>query len=173
MHGPVQSVLPLLIPDGKMAAVGRGNRHSMPGITTNRTHDGPSHNTPDGGRFWTDEDRQAVGKLVENIRRVEQHAFETGDRPLIADAHSLLSGLVQLYDLLTAFRNSPDGRIKGPQGVAKKLGLTRNGVYCRLEMVGLDPEDLRNPPGDVRDLVARSRIFGPLADRLQNIAGSI
>ena len=145
----------------------------MPGITTNRSHDGPSHGTRDGGGFWTDEDRQAVGGLVEKIRRVEQHAFETGDRPLIADAHSLLRGLVQLYDLLTAFRNSPDGRIKGPQGVAKKLGLTRNGVYCRLEMVGLDPEDLRNPPGNVLELVARSRILGPLADRLQDTADSV
>ena len=145
----------------------------MPGTTTDGSDNGSSRGTADGGGFWTDEDRQAVGGLVEKIRRVEQHAFETGDRPLIADAHSLLSGLVQLYDLLTAFRNSPDGRIKGPQGVAKKLGLTRNGVYCRLEMVGLDPEDLRNPPGNVLDLVARSRILGPLADRLQDTADSV
>ena len=145
----------------------------MPGISTDSSHNGLSHGTDDDGGFWTDEDRKAVEGLVETIRRVEQHAFETGDRALIGDAHHLLSGLVQLYDLLTAFRNSPDGRIKGPQGVAKKLGLTRNGVYCRLEMVGLDPEDLRNPPGDVRELVARSRILGPLADRLQDIADSI
>jgi hypothetical protein len=57
--------------------------------------------------------------------------------------------------------------------VAKKLGLTRNGVYCRLEMVGLDPEDLRNPAGDVLDLVHLSRILGPLAQRLQQTATSI
>ena len=145
----------------------------MPDITTNGSHNGSSRDTADGGGFWTDEDREAVGGLVETIRQVERHAFETGDRALIGDAHNLLSGLVQLYDLLTAFRNSPDGRIKGPQGVAKKLGLTRNGVYCRLEMVGLDPEDLRNPAGDVLDLVALSRILGPLAQRLQQTAESI
>ena len=138
--------------------------------TTNNTHDGP----PDeGGSFWTDEDRESVGELVETVRLVEQHAFETGNRALIGDAHHLLSGLVQLYDLLTAFRNSPDGRIKGPQGVAKKLGLTRNGVYCRLEMVGLDPEDLRNPAGNILDLVAASRILGPLAQKLRQTADGI
>ena len=135
--------------------------------TTNNTHDGPAG---DGNSFWTDEDRESVGGLVETVRLVEQHAFETGNRALIGDAHHLLSGLVQLYDLLTAFRNSPDGRIKGPQGVAKKLGLTRNGVYCRLEMVGLDPEDLRNPTGNVLELVAASRILGPLAQRLQQLS---
>ncbi len=145
----------------------------MSGTTTDGLHNGSSHGTTDSGGFWTDEDRAAVGGLVETIRRVEQHAFEIGDRVLIADAHNLLGGLVQLYDLLTAFRNSPDGRIKGPQGVAKKLGLTRNGVYCRLEMVGLDPEDLRNPAGDVLDLVHLSRILGPLAQRLQQTAESI
>jgi hypothetical protein len=138
--------------------------------TTNNTHDGPAG---DGNSFWTDEDRESVGGLVETVRLVEQHAFETGNRALIGDAHHLLSGLVQLYDLLTAFRNSPDGRIKGPQGVAKKLGLTRNGVYCRLEMVGLDPEDLRNPAGNVLELVAASRILGPLAQRLQQTADAI
>lgn len=138
--------------------------------TTNNTHDGP---TGDGSSFWTDEDRESVGGLVETVRLVEQHAFETGNRALISDAHHLLSGLVQLYDLLTAFRNSPDGRIKGPQGVAKKLGLTRNGVYCRLEMVGLDPEDLRNPTGNVLELVAASRILGPLAQKLQQTADAI
>ena len=138
--------------------------------TTNNTHDGPAG---DGNSFWTDEDRESVGGLVETVRLVEQHAFETGNRALIGDAHHLLSGLVQLYDLLTAFRNSPDGRIKGPQGVAKKLGLTRNGVYCRLEMVGLDPEDLRNPTGNVLELVAASRILGPLAQRLQQTADAI
>lgn len=123
--------------------------------------------------FWNDNDRQAVQALVDDVRRVEQHAFEIGDRGLIADAHNLLSGLVQLYDLLRAFRTSLDGRIKGPQGVAKKLGLTRNGVYCRLEMVGLDPEDLRNPEADVLDLLERSRILGPLADHLQDTANSL
>ena len=138
--------------------------------TTNNTHDGPAG---DGSSFWTDEDRESVGGLVETVRLVEQHAFETGNRALIGDTHHLLSGLVQLYDLLTAFRNSPDGRIKGPQGVAKKLGLTRNGVYCRLEMVGLDPEDLRNPAGNVLELVAASRILGPLAQRLQQTADAI
>ena len=138
--------------------------------TTNNTHDGPAG---DGNSFWTDEDRESVGGLVETVRLVEQHAFETGNRALIGDAHHLLSGLVQLYDLLTAFRNSPDGRIKGPQGVAKKLGLTRNGVYCRLEMVGLDPEDLRNPTGNVLELVAASRILGPLAQKLQQTADAI
>ncbi len=145
----------------------------MTGTSTNGSHNGSSHGTTDRDGFWTDEDRATVEELVETIRRVEKHAFETGDRVLISDAHNLLGGLVQLYDLLTAFRNSPDGRIKGPQGVAKKLGLTRNGVYCRLEMVGLDPEDLRNPVGDVLDLVHLSRILGPLAQRLQQAATSI
>ena len=142
----------------------------MSATTTNNTHDGPPG---EGGSFWTDEDRESVGELVETVRLVEQHAFETGNRALIGDAHHLLSGLVQLYDLLTAFRNSPDGRIKGPQGVAKKLGLTRNGVYCRLEMVGLDPEDLRNPAGNILDLVAASRILGPLAQKLRQTADGI
>ena len=142
----------------------------MSATTTTNTHDGPPG---EGGSFWTDEDRESVGELVETVRLVEQHAFETGNRALIGDAHHLLSGLVQLYDLLTAFRNSPDGRIKGPQGVAKKLGLTRNGVYCRLEMVGLDPEDLRNPAGNILDLVAASRILGPLAQKLRQTADGI
>ena len=142
----------------------------MSATTTNNTHDGPPG---EGGSFWTDEDRESVGELVETVRLVEQHAFETGNRALIGDAHPLLSGLVQLYDLLTAFRNSPDGRIKGPQGVAKKLGLTRNGVYCRLEMVGLDPEDLRNPAGNILDLVAASRILSPLAQKLRQTADGI
>mgnify|MGYP001289512370 CR=1 FL=1 len=145
----------------------------MAGILTDSSQGARAPEPEPAGGFWTEPDREAVSDLVDMIRRVERHAFETGDRALIGEAHHLVSGLVQLYDLLVAFRNSPDGRIKGPQGVAKKLSLTRNGVYCRLEMVGLDPENLRDPDSDVLDLVARSRILGPLAERMREVDGSI
>ncbi|GEM_PF-1318702 len=157
--------------------MGRGIGCSMSGTMKNGSPRESKNGSPASSSvspdFWNEHDREAVSGLVAMVRRVEQHAFEIGDRGLIADAHSLLSGLVQLYDLLRAFRNSPDGRIKGPQGVAKKLGLTRNGVYCRLEMVGLDPEDLRDPSAEVMELLSRSRILGPLANRLQDTAGLI
>ena len=149
---------------------GLGNVHAM--TPPNRVNKGNGNEAVDEP-FWTPADRRAVKSLVDVVRRVERHAFDTGDRALIAETHNLLGGLVQLYNLLKAFRDSPEGRIKGPQGVAKKLGLTRNGVYCRLEMVGLDPEDLRDPDADVLDLLDRSRILGPLARRIRDTAETL
>ena len=47
------------------------------------------------------------------------------------------------------------------------------GTLLAPALVGLDPEDLRNPPGNVLHLIARSRILGPLANRLQDTADSV
>ena len=76
----------------------------MSGIMKNGSPRESKNGSPAGSSaspdFWNEHDREAVSGLVAMVRRVEQHAFEIGDRGLIADAHSLLSGLVQLYDLL-------------------------------------------------------------------------
>jgi hypothetical protein len=107
---------------------------------------------------WDEEDREYVKGLVEKALRCQRIAyFEKSDLDLLQAVQDLLLGILIIKGLLSAFRqSSPDYNIKGAGGVAEQLGLSRNGVYCRLEKVGLDPVDFHGPKAQVGRLVKKS-----------------
>jgi hypothetical protein len=109
-------------------------------------------------------------------------AKAVNDRNLreLQNASAVLEGMIQIEDLLAAFSDC-DGRIRGTSGVADVLEISRNAVYVRLEMVGLDPHDFRElASGDFKDLdtnafalVASSKKLRSRIDRLLNYPAAV
>ncbi len=71
--------------------------------------------------------------------------------------------------LLDSFRNSPGQRIHGARGVAVLLGQSRIRVYQRLQLLGLDAEDFREPHVRTIDLIAKSGRLGPTMALIQKL----
>lgn len=115
---------------------------------------------------------EAVSRLIHKAYLVQQHvvqlalqsSLKRGDRRL-EEVHRFLECLVELWQLLDLFESYPG---KDVEFLAKKVDLTRNGLYFRFEMIGLKREqlcankDLNYTPTMI-DLIRRSTVLGPLA----------
>jgi hypothetical protein len=84
------------------------------------------------------------------------YGAEHRDQESTEIAANLVSSILQVHQLYHAFRQSPRRNVDGPRGVAEKLGLSRQGVYLRLRMVGLGVAELIEPEATFEDLVRRS-----------------
>lgn len=123
--------------------------------------------------FWHPDDRAEIESLLQQAVAVQLLAFDQRDNELMRRVHELLSGIILVNDLLRSFRSATGGKIRGVNGVAEQLKLTRNGVYFRLEMAGLDPEDFREPSATVPALIRKSRTLAPLVDDIKGFATTI
>jgi hypothetical protein len=115
---------------------------------------------------WNEEDTAFVDSLVDKAFKQQRAAHAAGNHKLFKEIDELLIGIMSVKELLEAFRASPDNKINGVHGVAKRLNLTRNGVYCRLDMVKLDPADFRDSDALLGDLVKKSRTLGRMARKV-------
>jgi hypothetical protein len=100
---------------------------------------------------------------LNKAHRLERKAFEDDDQETLKFVHKFLSGLLQVKQLLNLFRQA-QGRL---EGVADLLGISRNAVYLRLDLVGLKADDFRERGVDVRHLVGRSKKLDALVKELQ------
>jgi len=115
--------------------------------------------------FFDDEDRIAVSDLVHLACIIQEMASKNGDYKLQEDVNRFSLGLIHLYQLVAAFRVTPRRTIRGQRGVARRLNLSHNAVYARLEALGLTPKDFWEPELRIAHLIQRSSILAPLAQR--------
>lgn len=113
-------------------------------------------------------DEAFVRILVDKAFRLKQGAYQH-DPALFKEIEDLLLGIWTIHDLLDAFQKSPDGKIGGPHGVASQLNLTRNGVYFRLDTVGLDPVDFCTPHAYLGGLLKQSRPLRHLVEKVHKL----
>ncbi|MEX1997737.1 MAG: hypothetical protein WEA04_03655 [Candidatus Andersenbacteria bacterium] len=113
--------------------------------------------------FWGEE-QKAIGQLYHQASSELRKAFMAGNAELITDVHHFLRGLVQTRKILIEYRQQPGAQINV---ISRSLGLTRSGLYFRLEKIGLDPSDFRDPRFTViRDLLPRSKVLAPLQAKI-------
>lgn len=77
----------------------------------------------------------------------------------------LRKGIGILRQLTLAFRTSPRGKVLGPDGVAEKLGLSKNGVYYKISLLELTSANFVQPGITLPGLFLKSALF-PLAQYL-------
>src|SRR5260370_19096325 len=99
--------------------------------------------------------------------KLEDVYFNQSEMRLLRLVQKFVAGVVQIAQLFDAFRKTERGQIEGASGVAKKLGISRNAVYLRLEWVGLDAEDFRESKTDLARLVSKSSTVGQLLVELK------
>jgi hypothetical protein len=92
--------------------------------------------------------------------------YETKDLEALQLVHRFLSGLVQVRQLLDAFR-AAQGKLEGDNGVAARLNISRNAVYLRLDMVQLTADHFREEGVELPTLVARSQRLGSLLEKMK------
>jgi hypothetical protein len=138
-------------------ATGRKNGSVSSKIKLDRSVPLPPQPNPGG------EDPEEV--LLEAIADDLKNAYLNENRALLDDAETYLSRLLVLRKLWKAFRASPGHKIDGSGGVKEQLQVSRNGVYCLLQMVRYDPVDFVDCE-DFWSLVRRSQGLKRLADRL-------
>lgn len=112
-------------------------------------------------------DAEFVHTLVKTAFEQMEAAYESDALDRLKELEELVLGIALVKDLLRAFQTSLDQNIDGNDGVAAKLKLSRNGVYCRLDMVKLDPADFRHPQVYLGELIKKSRYLRRLAEKLQ------
>lgn len=105
-----------------------------------------------------------VRGLIHKAHLAQQYALETRNAKLLKDVNLLFLGLMHLHELICVFRQHPRESITHIGTILG--GLTRNGVYCRLRMVGLRPADLSDPALTMIKLIRKSNVLGPIAKRL-------
>lgn len=94
--------------------------------------------------------------LLAVIANAQEKAYVNENRDRLANLENYLSRLLILRKLWRAFQASPGHKIDGPHGVAEQMGVSRNGVYCLLQMVRFDPHDFIEQ-ATFCDLVCRSQ----------------
>lgn len=110
---------------------------------------------------------EEVHRWLQMAHKLEDHAFKTSDMRLLRFVQKFVGGVVQIAQLFGAFRQTEHHQIEGPSGVAKRLNISRNAVYLRLEWVGLEAEDFREAKTDLARLVSKSSTVGPLLVELK------
>jgi hypothetical protein len=113
------------------------------------------------------QDRLTILKWTRESKVLLEHAVIDRDGELLDLVHEFMSGVLQISDLLQAFKKSPGGRIDGTRGVAKHLNLSRPAVYLRLGMVNLTAEDFREPGVTVVRLVEISKKISSLQRQVE------
>lgn len=81
---------------------------------------------------------------------------------LLNDIHKIRQCVMQIRVLQHAFHHSPKRSIQGEKGVSKQINISKNGVYQRIDLLGLQPDDLREPSVSLDELVRRSSILSAL-----------
>jgi hypothetical protein len=120
---------------------------------------------------WNLDDSNSVNRLVRKAFTQMRAAHkDRDDLKLLEEMHQFLVLTLILRVLIKAFRHSPDQKIDGPRGVATQLGLTRNGVYCRLEMLDLNPKDFKDPMATPGKLIMKSPVLARLARRIMSLS---
>jgi hypothetical protein len=119
--------------------------------------------------YWNADDRKQVSNIFDRCceKIAEQH--RAGNFQSVMKLNKLISGIPMIEQMMAAFRDTPRYVIRGENGVAAKLGLTRNGVYARLVALGLQPDDFTSPRATVADLIEKS---DALADALRELGRS-
>lgn len=111
---------------------------------------------------FTVDDAQRVRSLLSKAFWAEKLAITRSDDELLRRVNRLVLGILYICQLRSALRRS-DGQVRGGKGAAGVLGLSRNGIYSRIECVGLEIDDLRDSDAPVADLIQKSKTLGPLA----------
>lgn len=120
----------------------------------------------DIGVFWTSQDAQAVREILATAFHAEKKAATKLDQRLLRKINQLVVGVVELCELRQALSQS-SGQIQGIGGADQLIGLSRNGIYKRVESLGLSISDVRAPNTRVASLVQKSSVLGPIARDLQ------
>src|ERR1051325_6360312 len=103
--------------------------------------------------------------LVRKAASYQRIAVTQNDEKLLWDLFNFAMAVIQVAQLLEAFRTA-NYKIDG--GVTSALKLSRNAVYCRLKLAGLDPEDFKRPDATVAILLRKSA-FKPLISRIERL----
>ncbi len=102
-----------------------------------------------------------ISELLEYLEGLEDAAIEYGDDEVkYKIVHRLVSGMLQIKQLLNAFQKAPNRKVAE---VAMQLELSVPGTYMRLAMVGFDPADFADTEARFDALIQRSPVFSPIA----------
>lgn len=112
-----------------------------------------------------------VGRVMDmqlNVPVVQfsDDAPRRGKHPVIDQIHRLNTAVMEIGQLQKAFNSSPRSKIDGSHGVRSQLGISHNGVYLRIQSLGLLPDDFREPNISLDDLVKRSAKLSKLIEEI-------
>jgi hypothetical protein len=99
-------------------------------------------------------------ELRDKAFEVLKAALEDTNQACVEYVDDFLRRLCQLKKLVEVFR---DPSVATFNDAAKKLHLTRNGLYFRLDMIGLTAESLRHPGLSIMEVAARSSVLPEMA----------
>jgi hypothetical protein len=119
--------------------------------------------------YWDESDREHVSNLFDECCEKIAENHRVGNFLGLWNLNKLISGIAMIEQMMAAFRDTPRFVIRGDNGVAAKLDLTRNGVYARLDALGLHPNDFTAPRATVLGLIKKSDVLAPL---LKELGGS-
>jgi hypothetical protein len=97
-------------------------------------------------------------RLVDEAQSAIRDAVKGCERERAEKLNDLIILLLLLLETFKAFQMSRT--IK--DGVASRLNMNRNGVYFRLERLGLNPHDLWDDDATVESLAQKSETIAPL-----------
>ncbi|OGY42779.1 MAG: hypothetical protein A3G57_03995 [Candidatus Andersenbacteria bacterium RIFCSPLOWO2_12_FULL_45_8] len=141
--------------------------HTVSTIGPGSVTDADSH-PDDVASFWSIDDPGAINGLIYMTVLAQREALQTKNHHLLHDARRLFVGLVQLQELMQVLHQHPRSSITR---IGEALGgLSRNGVYCRISMVGLRPEDICDPAMTMMPLVHKSKALGPIAQKILSLS---
>lgn len=118
---------------------------------------------------WLSPFDSEVWEWVLQARALEDWAFETKSTSLLRFVHKFMTGVLQIKELLDAFRETPAGRVGSDvhDSVVNRLHISRGAIYVRLKWAGLKAEDFRQPKATHAHLIARSTTMGRLLEELK------
>ncbi len=100
------------------------------------------------------------------------------DQRLLAVLHRFIEGVASIRDVRRAFAGGVGVRraglrLKAERGVAVGQAMTRNGVYFRMQKLGLVPADFKHQPELATwEIVKKSARYGVLAVALETCAAA-
>lgn len=105
-------------------------------------------------------DEEKVNQLIDKVSVLFSLAVRQGDRKTLRILVKISCIVIDIKALYEAFGGHP--RVSGRKGVDQCLGISRNGVYCKLNEAGLAPEDFQERSASVYSLIRKSHTLKPL-----------
>jgi len=114
---------------------------------------------------------EKVCRLLDAIQTEIRNAMQMRDEGRVKELAKAIHTLTVIAVTKEAFQEC-DGKIKGPNGVASHLGMTRYGVYARIECLKLEIDDFRSETEAtdlLRKSVGESSPVAPVIDTLSQL----
>ena len=112
-----------------------------------------------------------ITKRLEEFALKKRPGSKKAELEVLEANYRLIRFLLVVLQLYNAFRQVRSGKLQGDDGVAKSLGVSRHGIYVRIEAIGAKVTDFKRiaagAPVGIDDLLSGNKVLSEIVVTLK------